>query len=248
MSKKIGLNGVIIFDCELCNRQKCELTEENKAEICGQWIEDKITKICGFFRDFRFLSNFEGSAILDEIEYPTIEHGYQAAKTLDPAQREKIRLCEKPAEARRLGQTVTMRPDFGEKKIEIMEKLLEQKFSREPYKSKLLATENWYLEETNTWGDKFWGVCDGEGENNMGKLLMKIRDKIAKEPKSLEEYENILREVGCLTCGDKTGNVLIYRHKNGVELRGRQDRFWVYLECKKCKHETPLAKALARLK
>ena len=25
-------------------------------------------------------------------------------------------------------------------------------------------------------GDKFYGMCDGEGENHLGKILMKVRD------------------------------------------------------------------------
>jgi predicted NAD-dependent protein-ADP-ribosyltransferase YbiA (DUF1768 family) len=45
----------------------------------------------------------------------------------------------------------------------------------------LLLTGDCELVEGNTWGDKFWGVCDGEGENHLGKLLMKIRAELAKE-------------------------------------------------------------------
>jgi predicted NAD-dependent protein-ADP-ribosyltransferase YbiA (DUF1768 family) len=32
------------------------------------------------------------------------------------------------------------------------------------------------LIEGNWWGDTYWGVCNGVGENHLGKLLMKIRD------------------------------------------------------------------------
>jgi len=42
------------------------------------------------------------------------------------------------------------------------------------------------LEETNTWGDKYWGVCNGEGENQLGKLLMKIRENIMNPPEEDE--------------------------------------------------------------
>lgn len=37
--------------------------------------------------------------------------------------------------------------------------------------------------EGNTWGDKFWGVCDGEGENHLGKLLMEVRAELTKHLK-----------------------------------------------------------------
>jgi predicted NAD-dependent protein-ADP-ribosyltransferase YbiA (DUF1768 family) len=30
--------------------------------------------------------------------------------------------------------------------------------------------------EENSWGDTFWGVSGGKGRNELGKLLMKIRD------------------------------------------------------------------------
>ena len=41
-----------------------------------------------------------------------------------------------------------------------------------------MQTEDAELVEDNWWGDKFWGVCNGEGENHLGKLLMKIRDEL----------------------------------------------------------------------
>jgi predicted NAD-dependent protein-ADP-ribosyltransferase YbiA (DUF1768 family) len=69
-------------------------------------------------------------------------------------------------------------------KVEVMKRLLLQKFNQslnpELYE-KLQETENKYLEETNYWGDTFWGVSksnnkeDGVGGNNLGKLLMEIR-------------------------------------------------------------------------
>jgi len=41
----------------------------------------------------------------------------------------------------------------------------------------------------NHWGDRYWGVCDGKGENNLGKIQMGIRrfwqDKDKDKPKQL---------------------------------------------------------------
>jgi predicted NAD-dependent protein-ADP-ribosyltransferase YbiA (DUF1768 family) len=34
------------------------------------------------------------------------------------------------------------------------------------------------LIEENTWGDTFWGICKGQGENHLGRLLMQIRDEL----------------------------------------------------------------------
>jgi predicted NAD-dependent protein-ADP-ribosyltransferase YbiA (DUF1768 family) len=75
-----------------------------------------------------------------------------------------------------------MREDFESTKIPIMYALLKQKFSNVYLAAKLYETDNMTLIEGNKWGDKFWG-CVWEnnswvGENNLGKLLMKIRSEL----------------------------------------------------------------------
>jgi predicted NAD-dependent protein-ADP-ribosyltransferase YbiA (DUF1768 family) len=42
----------------------------------------------------------------------------------------------------------------------------------------LIETGDKYLEETNHWKDKIWGVCDGVGKNWLGKILMDVRTQI----------------------------------------------------------------------
>lgn len=42
----------------------------------------------------------------------------------------------------------------------------------------LINTGDAELIEGNSWGDTFWGECNGIGENNLGKILMKIRKEI----------------------------------------------------------------------
>jgi len=34
------------------------------------------------------------------------------------------------------------------------------------------------LVEGNSWNDVWWGVCEGEGENHLGRILMDIRAEI----------------------------------------------------------------------
>ena len=68
-----------------------------------------------------------------------------------------------------------MRLDWDTVKISVMRNLLQQKFAQTPYRELLLATGNHLIIEGNTWGDVFWGVCLGVGENNLGKLIMEIR-------------------------------------------------------------------------
>lgn len=127
---------------------------------------------------YRFLSNFQASTVEYEGElYPTVENAYQAAKTLNLYAREEFtRISAK--EAKRAGKTLTLREDWEEVKFDIMLNLVRQKFCYKPLADKLLATGDKELVEGNWWGDTYWGVCRGNGENNLGKILMKVRDEL----------------------------------------------------------------------
>ena len=141
---------------------------------------DKKPGIYGFFGTNRWLSNFgQGPAVHDGIVYPKSENAFQAAKTLDLEQRKQFLTCT-AKEAKHLGYKVDLRPDWEEVKVYIMGAILLDKFTRNlGLKKKLLATEDLYLEETNSWQDTFWGVCNNKGKNNLGKLLMIIRERIS---------------------------------------------------------------------
>jgi len=71
----------------------------------------------------------------------------------------------------------TARPDWTEVKLNEMEFVLQQKFSHPELLAMLLATGDMELIEYNDWDDTYWGVCNGVGENNLGKLLMRIREE-----------------------------------------------------------------------
>lgn len=134
--------------------------------------------IHGFFGEYRFLSNFWPCEVTyDGKRYPSVEHAYQAAKTLDEAERTSIRKAGSAGEAKKLGRRVTMRKDWENVKVGVMRDLVTQKFTNDPdLKARLAATRGRYLEETNTWGDVFWGVCRGRGKNTLGHILMDVRD------------------------------------------------------------------------
>jgi ribA/ribD-fused uncharacterized protein len=131
---------------------------------------------------YRWLSNFwpvEGGIILDGITYPTIEHAYQAAKTLDPNERRLIARCSTPGQAKRAGKSITMRSDWHQVKLQVMEDLVRQKFTNDPeLRKKLIQTKNKPIQEGNRWGDTFWGVCRGKGHNHLGKIIMKVRSEL----------------------------------------------------------------------
>ena len=58
---------------------------------------------------------------------------------------------------------------------------MRRKFQIPSLRDKLIATGDAYIEETNNWGDEFWGVCHGFGENMLGKILMEIRKEIVDD-------------------------------------------------------------------
>lgn len=132
--------------------------------------------IRGFSNEWRFLSNFYLAEVEYEgIRYPSSENAYQAAKFLNLETRAKF-INITPGQAKRLSRKFIIRPDWEEVRISIMHEICMDKFTRHPDLAQmLLNTGDMYIEETNTWGDKFWGVCDGIGENWLGRILMNIR-------------------------------------------------------------------------
>lgn len=140
--------------------------------------------IDSFSREYRFLSNFYPSPIeIDGIEFPTVEHAYQAWKCLFKKDARKIAQAKTPGEAKKLGRQIKhTKANWHEKKIQAMAKLVLQKFkTHSDLKDKLLATGNAKLVEGNTWNDFFWGVCGGQGDNWLGKILMNVRQRLKQE-------------------------------------------------------------------
>lgn len=136
--------------------------------------------IYGFQKEYRWLSNFY---ILKEpidifgCKFYTTENLYQAFKCA----KEDDFICMSnitPAQAKRLGKRVELNPEFESNKLSIMKNILSVKFNHQYFKNKLILTGKCYIEETNTWGDTFWGVCNGYGQNNLGKIIMEIRDEL----------------------------------------------------------------------
>jgi len=133
-----------------------------------------------------FLSNFYPCTIyIDKKPFASVEHAYQAYKTLDESARELIRKSKSPQEAKKLGRCVQLRPDWVEVRIPLMHSFLKQKFDNPFLQHMLIETGEAQLIHNNTWNDKFWGVCRGSGENWLGRLLMQVRSDlnvlIAKE-------------------------------------------------------------------
>jgi hypothetical protein len=132
----------------------------------------------------RFLSNFFVLPKViphDGILYPTTEHAFQAAKTLDFRARFEISKLHHPGLAKRAGRGVELRPDWDRCKGRIMYELVLIKFVLNPeLRGKLLDTYPNKLIEGNTWGDTYWGVCKGIGENKLGSILEIVRQQLLR--------------------------------------------------------------------
>lgn len=150
-----------------------------------------VARIDSFSGEYRYLSNFCPAFIQWMGQwYPSTEHAYQAAKTLDADDREAIAKLATAGEAKKAGHRLQLREDWEEVKLGIMEEILRIKFADPVFGNRLKATEPAELIEGNYWGDRFWGVCEGKGENHLGKLLMKIRADLP-EPKRKPNYRDV---------------------------------------------------------
>lgn len=135
--------------------------------------------IDSFSGGYRFLSNFYPVKVKYEgVEYSSTEHAFQAAKTVNPSDRKKIRESGRPSDAKRLGRKVQLRTGWEAMKYDVMLDLLRQKFAKSPLREQLLETGDATLIEGNDWGDQTWGVCNGKGKNMLGKLLMQVRSEL----------------------------------------------------------------------
>ncbi|WP_206459360.1 NADAR family protein [Anaerovorax sp. IOR16] len=128
---------------------------------------------------YYFLSNFYSAFVEYEgIVYLNNESAFQSAKVTDYNTRLKFANLD-PSSAKRKGRHIQLRHGWDDIKFDIMHEICKAKFTQNlALKSKLLATENEYLEEGNTWGDRIWGTVNGKGQNNLGKILMRIREEL----------------------------------------------------------------------
>ena len=131
-----------------------------------------------FTGQYGWLSNFYHYRVVYEGKiYHSVENAYQAAKTLDKNKRKEFQKIT-PGQAKRKGAKLSLREDWNDVKLGIMEQLVRQKFQGAHLKKLLLETGEVEIIEFNRWGDTYWGVCDGKGENRLGNIIMKIRKEL----------------------------------------------------------------------
>lgn len=121
---------------------------------------------------------------LEDKEWPTVEHYFQAMKFSDPNYQEKIRQAATPKQARKLGRNrfKKIRKDWKKVKVVFMTRAVYTKCKAySNVADALLETGDQKLVENSVY-DYYWGCGrDRRGTNQYGQVLMNVRDKLNQE-------------------------------------------------------------------
>lgn len=152
------------------------------------WLSEKINEVIGFYpREFYCLDNFSSFKVEYEgYLYSSLEEAYQSLGFVSSAPEiaEKIKRSHSAHEAQKIAydNKDKRQSNWDEVKLDVMEKLLRAKIDQNPYvKKKLLETKDYIIVEDSP-KDSFWGWgSDRNGQNNLGKLWMKLRDELKEK-------------------------------------------------------------------
>ena len=135
--------------------------------------------IDSFRGEYFFLSNFYDAPVeYNGIKYRNNEAAFQAQKCTSEEYKKSFSNLT-ASEAKRDGRRCILRKDWEDIKINIMYEIVRAKFTQNrDLTDKLLATGDAYLIEGNNWGDRVWGQVNGVGANNLGIILMRVRDEL----------------------------------------------------------------------
>lgn len=121
---------------------------------------------------------------LDGKQWQSAEHYYQAMKSNSPAYQERVRLAATVKKATKLGKSwfIRKRPDWKAVQSTVMTRAVyTQCRTYSDMAESLLETGDEKIVE-NSQFDYYWGCGrDRRGENEYGKMLMNIRDKLKAE-------------------------------------------------------------------
>ena len=112
--------------------------------------------------------------------YPTSEHAYQASKFEDEELIEEVRAARSPMESKNIAKKYKDRQikNHSEIKVGIMKEIVRAKIEQhDEVRETLLSTGDAVIIE-NSPVDAFWGGgADQNGENQLGKILMSLREE-----------------------------------------------------------------------
>lgn len=129
---------------------------------------------------YAWLSNFHIAPLeYDGQIYSSVEHAYQAAKTLDPVIRAHIAKQWSARDAKREGKRIALRADWNDVKLNVMRSLIDIKFfGHARLGQALLNTNGHKLIHLSPW-DTYWGVdYQGSGHNHLGHIIMNTRTRL----------------------------------------------------------------------
>jgi len=147
-----------------------------------------------------FLSNMRYYKILyNGVIFNASENVYQFSKLPEEMKKDWIYRFARmnPFTARKITRKLPVREDWEDIKLKVMFDVLRLKFYQHSYLIKDLIKIEGIIVEYNYWKDTYWGYDYNlkQGENNLGKLLMLLRDafKNGQEPNfnDFYKYENI---------------------------------------------------------
>jgi N-glycosidase YbiA len=163
-----------------------EISCHHRNETIAAWVGMTIFfyRVCEPYGCF---SNFSPHEIQMGGEiWPTSEHYYQAQKftgTRDHHLCQQIQQASSPELAAAIGRNPihVVRKDWHELKTAIMYKVVFTKFKSHADLKKLLLSTGEELIIENSPTDSYWGCGpDGLGQNQLGKVLMQIRQELRR--------------------------------------------------------------------
>jgi len=131
---------------------------------------------------YKGFSNFTTAPfMIGGEDWQTVEHYYQAMKTMDPKIQEAIRLAPRPGKAKQMGRNVEIRPDWEDVKRNIMLEAVSAKFEQNAdLLDILLSTGDRRIHENRP--DPVWGGGPNypNGTDWLGEFLEIVRSIFRK--------------------------------------------------------------------
>ena len=166
---------------KMIERQRMEQEIEKNAKIHFQ--KQKVSKIDSFTDYYEFLhNNFYTPVFYECMLFPSVTHAYQAARSNDQTTRRAILNAENLKTVLNIAKRIDDSENWNMRRLKIMEHLIRDKFRRsKELQEKLKATgtrEIVMTYEEETVANTFWGAVKNKGQNQLGRILMKIREDI----------------------------------------------------------------------
>lgn len=134
---------------------------------------------------FGEFSNFAAFPFtIEEKEWRTTEHYFQAQKFVGTEFEEEIRNIPSPMIAARAGRDrkKPLRPDWEAVKDDVMRAAVRAKFTQHPKLAELLLSTGDAELIEHTKNDSYWADGgDGSGKNMLGIILMEVREELRKQ-------------------------------------------------------------------